>query len=246
MKFLILLLSLITSLSAIADKLTYIKRWEVVGGHVGDRLQDGKRLIIVWPAETAVEIDAQKYSEELKKGKLYPYQTFKEGIHETYRKFNELSKNFNSCVEAKKWPESKECLKKIKYCFDGKGLMCDTWRERGRFERCKLLDLWKCTQEKEAQLNILKKCFRSDNDMGLRFMAYDNKAIWEDAVGVRLTGTGNEDESGDKFYASCEFVYYKGDFHLIQIKEAGGLLYNALEITIPSDYVWKSKKSENK
>lgn len=186
------------------------------------------------------KIQPKNYSEKLKKGKYYPYQTFKKDIHEIYRNFYELSKKFNSCVGDKKWPESRECLREIKYCFDGKGLQCDTWGESGRTERCKLLDLWKCTKEKEAQFEVLKKCFLPQNNIGFRFMSYDNRAIWEDAVGVRSIGTGLSDSKGNKFYSSCDFVYYKGDFHLIQIF-GGGDFDDGVKITIPGDYDWKAK-----
>lgn len=240
MKFLILLLSLLTSLSTIADSLTFVKRMKVGEEYVGDKLQDGKRFIFVWPAETVQEIEAKNYSEELKKGKLYPYQTFKEGVNETYRKFNELSKNFNSCVEGKKWPESRECLKEIKYCFDGKGIACDSWSEDGRSERCKFLGIWKCIHENEAQFEVLRKCFRPQNGIGFRFISYDNKAIWEDTIGVRSIGAGLSDSKGVPFYANCDFVYYKGVFHLKQITDDGSY-YDGVKITVPEDYDWKAK-----
>jgi hypothetical protein len=131
-------------------------------------------------------------------------------------------------------------LKEIKYCFDGKGLQCNTWYEDGRIERCKLLDLWKCTKEKEAQFEVLKKCFRPQNYIGFRFLTRNNKAVWEDAVAVRSIGTGISDSKGDKFYSSCEFVHYKGDFHLKQIMD-GGDFDDGVTVTVPGDYDWKSK-----
>jgi hypothetical protein len=213
--------------------------FEMGGKFVADKVtkSEGDRVkeIFVWPAAAYFEPSPKNYTPEYKAGKTEPYKTFKKRVHETYNEFNELAKEFNSCIEDKKWPETKKCMKLFTYCFGKQQTPCDTWSEENRGKRCRDLRLDKCLEQVKEQFNVLKNCFDPNSTIGFSFIAYDYRGLWEEAVGIRTAG-GEGRES-----VTCDFTYSNNRIHLIQIMSSTPYFDN-VGVPLPEDYNWKYKK----
>lgn len=209
------ILSMVLFIStAMAGEIKFAKKWIEGDKHVSDVLFDGERQIQIWKNGTNKEHES-------------PHILYKEGFVKVYKEFNDLSKRYNSCVEGKKWPESKECLKFFTYCFGKHQSPCDVSREMNRDKRCKIdMNLGECLQKSEAQLNYLKNCFDEKSNIDFSFLPLDEEEKWKKAVGIRSVGGGyNEKES-----YSCTFTYLDGEFHLVEI---GSVLWDPPGVARP-------------
>lgn len=201
-------------------------------------MMDGRYVTTFIPE---IQSKSVKSNPEVQKALKNPYLVFKERVEKDYIKFKEFSKDFNSCVTGKEWPEKSDCLKKVNYCFNTQRedifypRDCDQWRSSIIKTSCaNVRELETCLQNEKKAFEVLVGCFERDTILKFRYVARDSTSVWDENVFTLIS----DSEKFSKF-TSCVFTYVGGEFNLLDLRGTVGP-EDPLDIILPP----KSKASQ--